>query len=90
MAENGVLERDVHFEVVIGGTTYRGVVAAGDTIDNEQENYAADEANRQGDPVAALAQDVAGGAQYTAIALSGRHGHGGCASTRRWDGTSST
>ncbi len=50
--ENGVLTRDVYFEVVVGGETFRGVVSAGSTIDNEQETDAQD------DPVVALARDV--------------------------------
>ena len=50
--ENGVLDRDVFFEVVIDGVTYRGMVAASDTIDNEQED------EQEMDPVAALAADV--------------------------------
>ncbi len=50
--ENGVLVRDVYFEVVIGTETFRGVLSADATIDNEQEN------DDEPDPIAALAQDV--------------------------------
>ena len=62
--ENGVLDRDVRFEVTIGGTIYRGTVTADSTLDNEQEN------DGQPDPVVALAADVAA-AINDAIAGSG-------------------
>ena len=73
--ENGVLDRDVRFEITIGGTTYRGVVTADSTIDNEQES------DDELDPVAALAEDV-----QTAIAdaIGGATTVFGCAASAAW------
>jgi outer membrane protein OmpA-like peptidoglycan-associated protein len=62
--QNGVLDRDVFFEIDIDGTTYKGVVRAAGTIDNEQES------ENEPDPTEALAADVQA-AINTAIAGSG-------------------